>query len=198
MMTRLFLTSSFSDVYLDFKTSIHEELVGKTVTFIPTASKPESITFYVENDKQAFEQLGIKVEILDIDEADQKTIEATLNRNDFIFVSGGNTFYLLQELKRSGADQIILQLIEQGKLYIGSSAGSIILAPDLEYIKLMDDVSKAPDLANSKGLGIIPFSILPHFADEPFTAITDQIFRDFHQKNVLVPLSNHQFIYWGG
>ncbi|MDQ8952572.1 Type 1 glutamine amidotransferase-like domain-containing protein [Acinetobacter rudis] len=197
-MTRLFLTSSFSDVYLDFKTSIHEELVGKTVTFIPTASKPESITFYVENDKQAFEQLGIKVEILDIDEADQKTIEATLNRNDFIFVSGGNTFYLLQELKRSGADQIILQLIEQGKLYIGSSAGSIILAPDLEYIKLMDDVSKAPDLANSKGLGIIPFSILPHFADEPFTAITDQIFRDFHQKNVLVPLSNHQFIYWGG
>ncbi len=31
------------------------------------------------------------------------------------YVSGGNTFYLLQELKRTGADLLLLEQIEHGK-----------------------------------------------------------------------------------
>lgn len=194
-MKKLFLTSSFSDVYLDFQACIQDELRGKTVSFIPTASKPESVTFYVENDRLAFEKLGMKVDILNIDEEDPQTIEMTLKRNDYIFVSGGNTFYLLQELRRSKTDQVICNLIQQGKPYIGSSAGSIVLGEDLEYIKSMDDFSKAPDLNDTQGLGMIPFAILPHFGDAPFTETTDKIFTDFHQKLVLVPLHNRQFVY---
>lgn len=194
-MKKLFLTSSFSDVYLDFRACIQDELMGKTVSFIPTASKPESVTFYVENDRLAFEKLGMKVEILNIDEDDPKTIVQALTRNDYIFVSGGNTFYLLQELRRSKMDQVIVQLIQRGKPYIGSSAGSIVLGADLEYIKTMDDYSQAPDLLNTAGLDVLPFSILPHFGDAPFSEITNQIFNEFHQKHVLVPLNNRQFIY---
>jgi dipeptidase E len=194
-MKNLFLASSFADVFLDFEQHIRQPLAGKSVTFIPTASKPEHITFYVEEDKKAFEQLGIEVDILHIDEQDSETIETTLNQNDFIFISGGNTFYLLQELRRSQADKIITQLINQGKLYIGSSAGSIVLGRDLEYIKAMDDVSKAPDLLATQGLGLINFSILPHFKDEPFADITTQILNDFYAQQVIVPLTNKQFIY---
>ena len=111
------------------------------------------------------------------------------------FISGGNTFYLLQELKKCQADKIISNLINQGKPYIGSSAGSIVLAPDIEYIKTMDDSSKAPELSDTKAMGIINFSILPHFGNEPFSDITQQIFNNFHQKIVLVPLNNQQFIF---
>lgn len=194
-MKNIFLTSSFADVYLDFKNTIKDSLVGKTVTFIPTASKPEEVTFYVDNDRLAFEKLGMKVEILNIEEENYETIEKTLNKNDYIFISGGNTFYLLQELKKSQADKIISNLINQGKPYIGSSAGSIVLAPDIEYIKTMDDSSKAPELSDTKAMGIINFSILPHFGNEPFSDITQQIFNNFHQKIVLVPLNNQQFIF---
>ena len=194
-MKNLFLAASFADVYLDFAQHIHLPLTGKSVTFIPTASQPEHVTFYVEDDKKAFEKLGIQVEVLNIDEQDYETIEATLNRNDFIFVSGGNTFYLLQELRRSHADKIITRLINQGKLYIGSSAGSIVLGPDLEYIKTMDDPSKAPDLLDTQALGIVNFSILPHFKEQPFSDITLQIFNKFCAEQVLVPLSNKQFVY---
>lgn len=194
-MKNLFLAASFADVYLDFAQHIHFPLTGKSVTFIPTASQPEHVTFYVEDGKKAFEKLGIQVEVLNIDEQDYETIEATLNRNDFIFVSGGNTFYLLQELRRSHADKIITRLINQGKLYIGSSAGSIVLGPDLEYIKTMDDPSKAPDLLDTQGLGIVNFSILPHFKEQPFSDITLQIFNKFCAEQVLVPLSNKQFVY---
>ncbi len=194
-MKNIFLTSSFADVYLDFKNTIKDSLVGKTVTFIPTASKPEEVTFYVDNDRLAFEKLGMKVEILNIEEENYETIEKTLNKNDYIFISGGNTFYLLQELKKSQADKIISNLINQGKPYIGSSAGSIVLSPDIEYIKTMDDSSKAPELSDTKAMGIINFSILPHFGNEPFSDITQQIFNNFHQKIVLIPLNNQQFIF---
>lgn len=194
-MKNIFLTSSFADVYLDFKNTIKDSLVGKTVTFIPTASKPEEVTFYVDNDRLAFEKLGMKVEILNIEQENYETIEKTLNKNDYLFISGGNTFYLLQELKKSQADKIISNLINQGKPYIGSSAGSIVLSPDIEYIKTMDDSSKAPELSDTKAMGIINFSILPHFGNEPFSDITQQIFNNFHQKIVLIPLNNQQFIF---
>lgn len=194
-MKNIFLASSFADVYLDFKNSIKDSLIGKTITFIPTASKPEEVTFYVDNDRLAFEKLGMKVEILNIEQESYEMIEKTLNKNDYIFISGGNTFYLLQELRKSQADKIISNLIKQGKPYIGSSAGSIILALDIEYIKNMDDSSKAPELTDTKAMGIINFSILPHFGEEPFSEVTQQIFSNFHQKIVLVPLNNKQFIY---
>lgn len=194
-MKNMFLASSFADVYLDFKNSIKESLIGKTVTFIPTASKPEEITFYVDNDKAAFENLGMKVEILNIDQESYETIENTLNKNDYIFVSGGNTFYLLQELKRSNVDQLLIKLINRGKLYIGSSAGAMVIGPELDYIKSLDDYSKAPDLIDTKGLGIINISILPHFGEEPFSELTKEIFINFHQKLVLAPMNNKQFIY---
>ncbi|HCH7477826.1 MULTISPECIES: Type 1 glutamine amidotransferase-like domain-containing protein [Acinetobacter] len=193
-MKNLFLTSSFADVYLDFKNSIDGPLIGKTVTFIPTASKLEEVTFYVDEDRLAFEKLGMIVEILDIDQSSYEIIEKTLNKNDYIFVSGGNTFFLLQELRKSQTDEIISKLINQGKPYIGSSAGSIILAPDIEYIKNMDDASKAPELSSTTALGIINFSILPHFKEEPFSDITQEIFSHFYEKTVLVPLTNTQFI----
>jgi len=194
-MKNIFLASSFSDVYLDFKNSIKESLSGKTVTFIPTASNPEEVTFYVDNDRVAFEKLGIKVEILHIDKESYEVIKNTLNRNDYIFISGGNTFYLLQELKRTQTDKIIKKLINQGKLYIGSSAGAIVLGPELNYIEDLDDRSKAPNLVDTQGIGIINFSVLPHFTNEPFSKVTKDIFANFHQKLVLVPLTNSQFIY---
>jgi len=50
-----------------------------------------------------------------------------LEKNDYIYISGGNTFFLLQELQRTGADKIISRQIEAGKLYIGESAGAIVL-----------------------------------------------------------------------
>ncbi|MBE2173818.1 Type 1 glutamine amidotransferase-like domain-containing protein, partial [Acinetobacter oleivorans] len=98
------------------------------------------------------------------------------------------------ELRKSQTDEIISKLINQGKPYIGSSAGSIILAPDIEYIKNMDDASKAPELSSTTALGIINFSILPHFKEEPFSDITQEIFSHFYEKTVLVPLTNTQFI----
>lgn len=193
-MKKLFLASSFQ-VVSHLLASFEKELKGKTVTFIPTASKVEKVVFYVKAGKKALEQLGLIVEELDISTASTDTIREKLQRNDIIYISGGNTFYLLQELKRTGADRIILEEVNAGKLYIGESAGAMITAPKIEYCKRMDSVKKAPNLEDDyNALGLVEFSTVPHYHNAPFKKITQKIIEDYSGSFNLSPISNHEAI----
>lgn len=193
-MRKLFLASSFSEVASLFPKFAGEEIKGKRITFIPTASLVEEVRFYVDDDRKAFEELGIIVEELEITTASPDKISEVLNRNDYIFISGGNTFYLLQELRRKGADILITEQIRAGKLYIGTSAGSIILCPDIEFVKEMDYNHTAPELQSFTGLNIVDFYILPHYLDFPFEEITQNIVKKYGKKLDLRPISNKQVI----
>ncbi len=193
-MRKLFLASSFSEVASLFPKFAGEEIKGKRITFIPTASLVEEVRFYVDDDRKAFEELGIIVEELEITAASPDKILEVLNRNDYIFVSGGNIFYLLQELRRKGADILITEQIRAGKLYIGTSAGSVILCPDIEFVKEMDYNYTAPELQSFTGLNIVDFYILPHYLDFPFEEITQNIVKKYGKKLDLRPISNKQVI----
>ena len=193
-MRKLFLASSFSEVASLFPKFAGEEIKGKRITFIPTASLVEEVRFYVDDDRKAFEELGIIVEELEITTASPDKILEVLNRNDYIFVSGGNTFYLLQELRRKGADALITEQIRAGKLYIGTSAGSIILCPDIEFVKEMDYNHTAPELQSFTGLNIVDFYILPHYLDFPFEETTQNVVKKYGKKLDLRPISNKQVI----
>ncbi|EDO1368425.1 peptidase [Listeria monocytogenes] len=193
-MKNLFLTSSFKDVVPLF-TEFESNLQGKTVTFIPTASKAEEVVFYVEAGKKALEDLGLIVEELDVATETLEEITATLKKNDFIYVTGGNTFFLLQELKRSGADKLILEEIAKGKLYIGESAGAVITSPNISYIQSMDSVKKATNLTNYDALNLVDFSILPHYNNEPFKEVTQKIVANYAVKPTMRPISNQEAIF---
>lgn len=194
MMKNLFLTSSFKDVVPLF-TEFESNLQGKTVTFIPTASKVEEVVFYVEAGKKALEDLGIIVKELDVATETLEEITATLKKNDFIYVTGGNTFFLLQELKRSGADKLILEEIAKGKLYIGESAGAVIMSPNISYIQSMDSVKKATNLTNYDALNLVDFYMLPHYNNAPFKEVTQKIVANYAGKPTMRPISNQEAIF---
>ena len=153
-MKKMLLVSMFQNVSKLVKV-IEPNLKGKSVTYIPTASTVEKLGFFVNIGKWQLKRLGLHVDQLDISTASCETMQSTLAKNEFIYITGGNTFYLLQELKRTGADQLIVQEVNRGKIYIGESAGAIVAAPDIAYSAAMDHVEKAPGLHDYTGLHLM-------------------------------------------
>jgi len=192
-MSKMFLSSSFKDVASIFE-NFAGEVKNKTVTFIPTASVVEKVTFYVKSGKKALEKMGLIVDELDVSTASFEEITTKLTQNDFIYVSGGNTFFLLQELRKSGADKIIVEQVNSGKIYIGESAGSIITAPNTEFAKLMDSVKKASELTGFDGLGLVDFYPVPHYTNSPFKKAVEKIIEMYGDSLALKLISNHQVI----
>ncbi|GHT24952.1 putative peptidase Lmo0363 [Bacteroidia bacterium] len=193
-MKRLFLSSFFSGVAKIFPDFAKEDIVGKTVTFIPTAAIPEKIKFYVGADRKALQKIGLIVDELEITTATNEEISNKLRQNDYIFISGGNTFFLLQELKKTGTDKIIIEEINAGKIYIGASAGSMILSPNIEYVKDLDNCKKAPELNNYAALSVVDFYPLPHHTNFPFKKAVEKVISKYESTLQLLPISNAQTI----
>ena len=196
-MKRLFLCSSFADVanlLIDFA---NEDLKGKIIASIPTASLTESIRFYVKTGKKALEKVGMIVEEVEITQFSNEEISSILHKCDYIYITGGNTFFLLQELKRKGVDKIISEQVKSGKLYIGESAGAIIASPDTEYMKNVnfDPIEKAPELEDYSSLGLVDFYTIPHYGNFPFKKKGEKVIQLYNEKLQLIPISNKQAIF---
>ena len=193
-MKNLFLSSYFSGA-AKLLPDFAGDIAGKRGVFIPTASLPEKVTFYINTDKKALVKLGVTIDELEVSSASQAEITDKIGEADFVFVEGGNTFFLLQELKRTGADKRIAEHIASGKLYIGASAGSIVLAPTIGYVELMDDPATAPLLGGDfSALALVDFYVVPHFTNVPFKKVAQKIVAEYGVTLDLRPISNHQAI----
>jgi Peptidase E len=192
-MKKLFLSSSFKDV-ASLLPDFTGDFTGKTITFIPTASVVEKVSFFVNSGKKALEKMGLIVDVLEVSTASSEEIAQKLRQNDFIYITGGNTFFLLQELRKSGADKIISEQIALGKIYIGESAGAMVVAPNIEFAKAMDSTKKAPELTDFDGLGIVDFYPVPHYTNAPFKKAVEKIIDSYGESLALKPISNKQAI----
>ena len=137
-------------------------LARKKAIFIPTAGNPYNNRDFVEADRIALEKYGLDVVEMDVKNRSEEEIREAIDGSDIVLVAGGNTFYLMEKLKESGADKVIKEFIEKGGMYIGSSAGSIICCPTIEGAEEFDDPSLAPKLDNFDGMGIFKDVIIPH------------------------------------
>lgn len=193
-MKKIFLCSSFADVASILSKSPIAPSKGKIVAFIPTASIHEEYTQYVEDGKAALGAMGLVVNELEITQCTKDEITKVLNTCDCIYISGGNTFFLMQELRRTGTDKLIIEQVEKGKLYIGESAGAMIFAPNIEYAKKMDDyTSLTPGFNDFTSLGIIDFYPLVHYNSFPFEDATRTIILE-NSYLPLKPITNQQAI----
>jgi dipeptidase E len=190
---KLFLTSLFSGVADLFPDIAPHE--GKTVAFIPTAGNVEPDTYYIDDNKAAFAKLGMILHDLDVSKETTEHIKATIDSCDYIYVEGGNTFYLLQELKRSGADKIIIDAVKGGKLYIGTSAGSFICSKDIEFTKIMDPIELGPELnGDFTALGFVDFCVVPHYGWEPYAESAKLLIKLYSDTLSLRILTNEQAV----
>ena len=143
-------------------------VTGKRAVFIPTAGDPYDNKDFVEADKIALQKYGIEVTDLDLKNKTEKEIDKSLAMADILLVAGGDTFYLMEKLKESGADRAIKNFISRGGVYIGSSAGSIICCPTIEGAEKFDNPNLAPNLKNFNGMGIFNEVVIPHTQKEKY------------------------------
>ena len=159
---KLYLTSYAMTTMAKIIEHEGRDLAKKKAIFIPTAGDPYNNRDFVEADRIALEKYGLDVVEMDVKNRSEEEIREAVDGADIVLVAGGNTFYLMEKLKKSGADKVIKEFIEKGGMYIGSSAGSIICCPTIEGAKEFDDPSLAPKLDNFDGMGIFKDVIIPH------------------------------------
>ena len=134
-----------------------------SILFIPYA-RPGGISHdeYTQKAKEAFSEIGKQVK--GIHEFDNPK-DAIKNAKG-IFVGGGNTFVLVNQLYRNNLISTLQDVIHSGTPYLGTSAGSNICGLTLNTTNDMPIVYPP----SFKTLAIVPFNINPHYLDPDITS----------------------------
>ena len=95
----------------------------KTVLFIPYA-RPSGISYdeYTTIVNKAFVKINIDVKGIH----QFKNPKAAIQNAEAIFTGGGNTFELVNQLYKNDVLKTLKEVLENGTLYLGTSAGSNI------------------------------------------------------------------------
>lgn len=164
------------------------------ILFIPTAGNVEPYTEYIDEGIEMLRSLGYELEIIDISKFDEDYLKDRVSMTKCICISGGNTFYLLQELKKKNLVDLLFKRIKEGLLYIGESAGAIIMSKSIEYNQIMDDKNIAIDLDDYMGVNVFDHYVLPHLGEYPFEETAQKTLDTYQDEIPLVPINNHEAI----
>ena len=130
---------------------------------------------------------------IDISTEAYSTIQSVFEDADVIYFTGGNSFFLIDQLLKTETDELLKKELANGKLMIGESAGAIICAPTIQYIEQMDEKPEDYSQEDDAGLDLIDFYVLPHYLTAPFKKTTEKIVAAFSDLN-LCPINNKQAI----
>lgn len=169
------------------------DLVGKDfkdtkLVFIPTAANVEAgDKGWLIGDLSKCKELGFKeVDIMDIATIPKDIWEPRLRNAEVLMVGGGNTSYLMGQMKKSGLAEIMPDLLKT-RIYVGISAGSMVVSSDLKE-KEMQRLYEEPiiDDGANEGLGFVGFLVVPHMNSPHFPRAAELI--NEVAKDIDVPL----------
>lgn len=170
-MGYLLLTStglSNKNVCYKFKEIVKLNRFKKAV-IITTAAEGKENNKYSQLASEQLGSLGLSVEFYDMELEGSKN----LSLFDVIYVCGGNTFKLIKFARETNLFDNLHSLLRRNGLYIGVSAGSLIVGPS---IQIASEISPDPNdvgITNFTGLGIVNCVIFPHYSGRFETEIQD-------------------------
>lgn len=149
-------------------------VVSNAVDFIPLDDRV-AYARNVFDPVEHFRSFGLEAFDLDLRKyfGRSRELEVEVAKVQLIWANGGNAFMLRRAMAQSGLDRILRERVTAGTLiYGGWSAGSVVAGPTLQGIEMMDDPHVLVDGYVPEpvweGLGLVDFSIVPHFqSDHP-------------------------------
>ncbi len=150
-----------------------EELVGKPRSAISIAVINEgyavdhdnNLPWVLENLNTVKNNFGGNLELVNVLALDIKTIRERIMQHDVIFVVGGHTDYLMSVFNNSGFSKLLPNLLKT-KVYVGSSAGSMVLGKRLSSEAYQKIYNFQDAYGVNEYLGLVDVSIMPHL-DSP-------------------------------
>ena len=193
-MAKLFLSSAGlkPETKDDFLKLLGKPPADSLVAFIATAADPEPDKSFIQWSIDQIKEAGLKIIEIDLKGEMADTLYEKLSPADVIWVNGGNTFYLLDQIRKSGFDKIIVKLLEEGRIYFGVSAGSIVAGLSIETSgwKPEGDENLA-GLTDYTAMKLAPFDIFVHYKERHKELIKEAA--DI-AKNPLFVLSDQQAV----
>lgn len=197
-MKTLFLTSNANTVINDIVTRFERSPKGMRLVFITTAAEGEAgDKKWLQQDRDALTSVGFEVTDYTLTGKSEEDVRLDLVGYEVIFFSGGNTFYLLEQIQKSNSTEFFREEIEKGVIYIGSSAGSVVAGLTIEIIKNLDAVENAPDLKGFTGLNLVDFVVLPHWGSQYFKEqyLNSRLEQAYSLENKVILLTDNQYIH---
>lgn len=174
-------------------------LLGKPLAETTVALIPNAKDYYAKrpweikvNDMVEYlKALGLKVDIVDLREYDSgDAVRIKMQPYDLIWAMGGNTYILRYEMRRSGFEQAINELLGSGIVFGGDSAGALVAGPSIAGVEEADDPTFAEELI-TEGLNLIPELVLPH-VDNPSFSHIPPTFKTLHSGKKVIELKDSQ------
>jgi dipeptidase E len=149
------VTERFKGLFSDYK--------NHAVAIVTTAAEEKENNKYAQLAKKQFSEMGfLRIDFIDLETEPDKDFA----EYDVIYVCGGNTFKLLKFARESNFKASIESLLKRNGVYIGVSAGSIIVGPSIEIAGEVAADKNEVGLEDFTGFGITNFIILPHYSPE--------------------------------
>ena len=160
MNRKLLLISNstlFGSGFLDHAETEIRDFLGdvKRVLFVPFALQDQD--GYAAKVTDRLSTMGYAVDSIHRAEDKRKAVSDA----EAVFIGGGNTFRLLKTLYQFELLDEIRNRVDEGMLYMGSSAGSNVAGPTIRTTNDMPIV-EPPSL---DALGLVSFQINPHYLD---------------------------------
>jgi dipeptidase E len=190
----LFLASNISFTAAEIAKRYRKIPTNSKLLFIPTAAEPYGDDIaWLDLDREALKSAGFALDEFTVTGQDGKSIKKRLEGAGGVFLTGGNTYYLLMQIRKSGFDRVIRKYVEKGLIYLGSSAGSLVAGPTIETSL---DVNRNAKLKDYSGLLLTHVSVRPHWGSDHFRdRYVEEMARLYNVRTNMVMLWDNQFLH---
>ncbi len=196
-MKKLYLASSIDQTAESIAKDIGKDPKKLKLAFISTAAEVDrGDKNWLDKDRNGLIKVGFNLFDYTITDKNSKQIEKDLKDADVIHVNGGNSFYLLLQIRKSGFDKFIKKQIDKGEIYMGSSAGSMVASPNIEIAKRIETGDYEKKLKSFEAMKLVDFITFPHWGSDHFRDVyfNKQLDVAYKPENKIILLNNYQYV----
>ncbi len=152
--------------------------IGVVVINEASAVEPGDKRWHFDEMQRLSQTVGGTIDVINLLALDLQTVEQRMRFADVIYVVGGNTDYLMSVFHRTGFANLLETKLLKNKVYVGSSAGSMVLGRRITTKGYGEIYRKGEqDFSIAEYLSLVNLAIFPHLDSPLFTRNRADIIR---------------------